>query len=189
MEKQQPQMQEAWISFQCTEDSHHPPAGLQATVPVSVGPDFQSLCLSGGPQGWERSWDGAGKMGEQRAGARGAAGEEEAVSGSEEPALLPHPLCGPVHIFGRTLKPALGLPSPNSQVGEVAPQRPRLGSSWADGVKTGSAQVQPMESGSSPLAVDLTCSLLSLGSGWFCCSRAGDHCKNTLVGTGMVGRF
>lgn len=189
MEKQQPQMQEAWISFQCTEDSHHPPAGLQATVPVSVGPDFQSLCLSGGPQGWERSWDGAGKMGEQRAGARGAAGEEEVVSGSEEPALLPHPLCGPVHIFGRTLKPALGLPSPNSQVGEVAPQRPRLGSSWADGVKTGSAQVHPMESGSSSLAVDLTCSLLSLGSGWFCCSRAGDHCKNTLVGIGMVGRF
>ncbi|XP_073664297.1 transmembrane protease serine 5 isoform X2 [Tursiops truncatus] len=66
--------------------------------------------------------------------------------------FCPPPTPAPVRIFWEDAQGCPGSAfSLCSQVGEVPPYRPRLGSSWADGVKAGPAQVKPMESGSAPL--------------------------------------
>lgn len=73
--------------------------------------------------------------------------------------------------------------------GKCLPRDPDWDAPGQMGSGLGQPRLSPRSQDPPHSPVDLTCFLLSPGSGWLCYGGAGDHCKNTLVGNGIAGRF
>lgn len=188
MEEKQPWTQKAWISFQCTGDRHHPPASLQATVPLSLGPDFQSVSAES-LNDRKEAGTGLGSWGSSGLG-QGAQLERKRLSAAAR--SLPFCLLPSVALCP-SLGGCPGLPWAcllcTLRSGKCLPRDPDWDAPGQIGSGLGQPRLSPQSQDPPHSPVDLTYFLLSPGSGWLCCSGAGDHCKNTLVGNGIAGRF